>query len=179
MTAASITPARFAEFTGDGLACAGVRHVDVPEPVTLSRRNPVGTLAFVRLLREAAGHAMKVRWHGLVDLDAHARTLLGHLPPPEGDTAWSAGYRHGLCHYRRGPDFLLVTDRRFGEPATTLLLAGVEQAAFERYATVTAAAPGDEVFGRFVASGLLLALDGYALALPYRLRRWPIPCTAV
>jgi Family of unknown function (DUF5825) len=156
-----------------------VQQVEVPEPVMLSRRDPAGTLRFVQLLREAAGYAVPLRWHGVVDLEPHTRMLLSHLPAPDGDAAWSAGYRHGLCHYRRGPDFVLVTDRRFGEPATTLVLAGVELVTFERYAAVAAAAAGDEVFDRLVAAGLVLTMSGYAVALPYRLRRWPIPCTAV
>jgi hypothetical protein len=40
-------------------------------------------------------------------------------------------------------------------------------------------AVGREAVGLLVAERLVLASGGWAVALPPRIRRWPVPCTAI
>ena len=140
-------------------------------PVVLSAADPAGTVAFVRRLQDAAGQAAPIAWSGRVELD---ETLLHHLPPPAGcSAAWRDAYRPALFHYRRGPGFVLVTDHRSGTAAATTLPD-------EPFLTFATGAPiGDQDVAHLVEAGLLLRVGDHAITAPYRLRRWPIPCTAV
>jgi hypothetical protein len=154
--------------------------------------DPLATLLFLRRLRQAAGEGAALDWRagegaGLdwrVDLLAAGGRLLHHLPPPVSGpdasavAAWRAAHRPGLCHYRRGPGFLLVSDARGGAAVTTTL-AGEPAEVFTRYLDVGPAPAADPVFDRLVTLGLILPLGDLALTLPYRIRRWPIPCTSI
>jgi hypothetical protein len=147
--------------------------------------DPLATLRFLRALRQAAADCADVGWQA--DVPVAENWLLHHLPPPESAVGglsagaladWRAAYRPGLCHYRRGPGFLVVSDGRGGAPVMTTL-TGAAAEAFVRYLDVDQAPAADPVFGRLVRMGLILPLGDLALTLPYRIRRWPIPCTSV
>ena len=158
--------------TGPALHSAGVRRIEVAEQV----RTGEGVLRFIRLLREAASEGIEVTWRGALDLCASE--LLYHLPPPEGDARWRQTFRYGLCHYRVGPDFLLVSDSRRGRAVPAVLR---DQA---RIAVLNALdrperLPDGPALTALLDVGLVVRHEGVAVRLPYRLRRWPIPCTAV
>lgn len=144
--------------------------------------DPLATLRFLRRLRDAAGEGADVEWQA--ELPVADSRLLHHLPPPAGGpsgpvlAAWRAAYRPALCHYRRGPGFLLVSDGR-GGPAVTHTLTGGTAAAFVRYLDAGPAPDADPVFDCLVRLGLILRLGGLGLTLPYRIRHWPIPCTSI
>jgi Family of unknown function (DUF5825) len=144
--------------------------------------DPLATLRFLRMLREAAGEGAEVAWQA--ELGVTDTRLLHHLPPPAGAaagpplSAWRAAYRPALCHYRRGPGFLLVSDGRNG-PVVTTKLTGESAQTFLRHLDVGQAPAGDPVFDRLAGLGLILRLGDLALTLPCRLRRWPIPCTSI
>lgn len=159
--------------TGETLWQAGVREVRIPETVGADD----GILRFLRFLREAASHDIKVAWRSTGDLGCDAR-LLYHLPPPAGDPSWRSAYRYGLCHYRVGPGFLTITDQRRG-PAVSITLRGTREVQLVR--DLDRPGPSDEsaAFAGLVRSGLIISHARDALCLPYRLRRWPIPCTAI
>jgi len=142
--------------------------------------SPLATLRFLRRLREAAGDGAEVAWQA--DLPVADTRLLYHLPPPvAGPTldAWRAAYRPGLCHYRRGPGFLLVRDGRGAGPSVPeTTLTGADAAAIEQFLE-PGPDDGSVALDRLAGLGLVLRLGGLALTLPYRLRRWPIPCTSI
>lgn len=164
--------------------------------------DPLDTLEFLRVLRQAAGEGAGVEWQA--DLPVPDTRLLHHLPPPVAPyaepalplpalltsapsgpwpgggagTAWRAAYRPGLCHYRLGPGFVRVSDGR-GGPVLTTTLTGESAAALRGYLDVGPAPVADPAFDELVRLGLILPLGGLALTLPYRIRRWPIPCTSI
>jgi hypothetical protein len=159
---------------------AGVREVTITGPVALSAAEPVPSLRLLRFLREAACYGIAVRWHvGAAGLDM-GLPLLHHLPAPASPSVpgWAASYRYGLCYYRQGPDFLAVHDARF-ITVRRHLLQGQERDAFLRCSQPTIAGPLDRPLRWLVDQGLILRLGDMALSLPYRLRRWPIPCTSL
>ncbi|MGH3382634.1 MAG: DUF5825 family protein [Actinoallomurus sp.] len=159
--------------TGDLLWQAGVREVRIGEAVGADD----GILHFLRFLREAASHDIKVVWESAGDLGCDPR-LLYHLPPPAGDPAWRSAYRYGLCHYRVGPGFVTVSDQRRG-PAVPVTLREAQEIRLVRDLDRPGPAEESSAFVTLRRSGLIIGHARGALCLPYRLRRWPIPCTAI
>ncbi|MFJ9035316.1 DUF5825 family protein [Streptomyces sp. NPDC102406] len=117
--------------------------------------------------------------------------VLRHLPPPAEQpgeppelTIWRADHAYGMLYHRRGPGFITVMDRR-ERPASarfTLdhpdLLAAFD--ALHEAMPLAALAPvHQEAAELLAAERLALIVDGWAVALPPRLRRWPVPCTGI
>ncbi|MFJ8821601.1 DUF5825 family protein [Streptomyces sp. NPDC102467] len=116
---------------------------------------------------------------------------LRHLPPPAEHpeepaelTRWRTGHSYGMLYHRRGPGFITVMDRR-ERPASarfTLdhpdLLAAFD--ALHEATSLNALAPARREAAELLADErLALIVDGWAVALPPRLRRWPVPCTGI
>ncbi|AOR31601.1 hypothetical protein BFF78_11560 [Streptomyces fodineus] len=162
------------------------RRVEVAEPLDLSGADR-RTAEAVRFLRECLSQGLEVTWRatGRPSYDAG---VLRHLPPPaelpgsEGElTSWRAGYRYGALYHRRGPGFVTVLDRRERGTAVRLTLdhPGL-LAVFLRLQEPTPLHAADrEAVDLLVAERLVLAAGGWAVALPPRIRRWPVPCTAI
>jgi Family of unknown function (DUF5825) len=165
--------------TGESLYSTGVRVVHVEQCVQPGD----DILPFVWLLREAAGYGVGVTWRG--NLGHHVDPqLLHHLPPPvsgaePGLNRWRATFRYGLCYYRVGPGFLLIVDHRRTIHGATSVLRDPDEIATLRGFTCPGPAAGTAAFARLCDKGLVLRHGGAAVSLPYRLRRWPIPCTAI
>jgi hypothetical protein len=104
--------------------------------------------------------------------------LLYHLAPPAGDPSWRSAYRYGLCHYRVGPGFVTVTDQRRG-PAVPITLRETQEIRLVQDLDRPGPSEKSSAFVRLLQSGLIIGHTRDALCLPYRLRRWPIPCTAI
>lgn len=116
---------------------------------------------------------------------------LHHLPPPaqQADepielTAWREAHAYGMLYHRRGPGFVTVMDRR-ERPASarfTLdhpdLLAAFD--ALSDAAPIEELAPAHQEAAHHLADeGLALIVAGWAVTLPPRMRRWPVPCMAI
>ncbi|MFI6544964.1 DUF5825 family protein [Streptomyces prunicolor] len=191
--------------TGPGLP-EGVTHratgrrIDVAEPLRLGvggRRTAVA----VQFLRECQSHGLDTHWRTADNETADNETaggkaaydirILRHLPPPAEHPAetseltdWRARYAYGMCYHRRGPDFVSVMDRRNRPASARFTLDHPDLiAAFD---TLQAATPVDalspvhrEALDLLAAERLALVTDGWAVALPPRLRRWPVPCTGI
>jgi hypothetical protein len=179
------------------LAAWSLRPVTLPEPLEFGR-SAERDLALLRFLREATSHAVRLRWtlvgQPSFPLDTHV-----HLVPPSGGgdapsrayaARWGVGYRYGSFYYRRGPGLVVVKDVRPGvEPTRLVITDGFD--AFLRLAGDPAAA-GDagpstgsepaadaEAAAVAVEAGLACAAGAELLILPYRMRHWPVPYTAV
>jgi hypothetical protein len=142
----------------------------------------------LRLLREASAAAVPVRWDVEIGPGVPG-WILTHLPPPrradglppELLTTWRERFRYGRCYYRRGPGFVSLYDDRRDPPVRAILTDPAAIDAVERLDRPADVGSLPDAVRRAVPGlhqrGLLLAVDGHALALPWRLRRWPIPCT--
>ncbi|MFJ7150832.1 DUF5825 family protein [Streptomyces sp. NPDC100445] len=164
------------------------RRVEPAGPLDLSGSGR-GTAEAVRFLRECQGLGLRVDWRA-AGTPSYDPALLHHLPPPTRPSPdheparWRAAYGHGVLYHRRGPDFVAVLDRRERGTAVRLTLDHpVLVATFLRLldpTPVDALDPaGREALGLLTAERLVLAAGGWALALPPRIRRWPVPCTAI
>ncbi|ANP50097.1 hypothetical protein J2Z21_001199 [Streptomyces griseochromogenes] len=165
------------------------RRVDVPGPLDLGGQGR-RTAEAVRFLRECAGLGLRVSWRaqGRPSYDLRA---LRHLPPPtelpgchEDLASWRSGHGYGTLYHRRGPGFVTVMDRREPGAAARLTLDHPDLlAAFDRLLDPTPLAAldptGREAAGLLAAERLALVSGGWAVALPPRIRRWPVPCTAI
>lgn len=171
----------------------GARGFRLRDAVRLSGDEPRATLAFVRLLRDAASFGVPVAWHGIIDEGLDARLLI-HLAPPgpvpgEQTSVNLAEWRHfhqpGLCYYRLGPGFAFIKDVRWeGEHAARYRfeLEGIERIVAELETVADSATLADDAKGALedlTTEHLALQLGGLATLLPYRMRRWPVPALEI
>jgi Family of unknown function (DUF5825) len=176
------------------LLAAGHQDVTIGAPVAFGA-GPQADVELVRFLRESASWLLRLRWQ-LAAPPAVDAAVLAHLPPPAAPPAaasgpaahyaraWRAGYGFGHCYYRLGPDFVAIVDVREPASAARFVLDG--QAPAEAFAQLAGAVylPGAapltvQLADQLDEAGLLLHRDDWATLLPFRLRRWPVPCTAV
>ncbi|WP_203643694.1 DUF5825 family protein [Streptomyces sp. SID14478] len=120
-----------------------------------------------------------------------ALRALRHLPPPAPHadepaewTSWRDDHAVGMLYQRRGPGFVTVMDRRERPRSARFTLDHPDLlAAFDALQEATPLDALDAVHreGAALLAGERLALivDGWAVALPARLRRWPVPCTGI
>lgn len=149
------------------------------------------TMTFIAFLQTCLAQNVEVRWTALVSggLDT---SPLHHLwppttidgAPPEQLHAWRATFRYGLCYFRQGPDFILVKDARIAAAQVHLVIDHPDLlAAFlaghtpQRHSTLTATQR--EAVGVLSEENLVYRLDDLLLTLPTRMRRWPVPFSAV
>ncbi|MFB6614754.1 DUF5825 family protein [Streptomyces sp. NPDC056367] len=164
--------------------------VDEPLPLGAGGR---GAAEAVRFLRDCQSQAVAVRWVPDRDALPFDTGLLHHLPPPvswggsgsSGEpAAWRSRYAYGLLYHRRGPDFVTVMDRR--DPAASARFTLERPALLAAFLAVQEPTALDALDAAHRAAVSLLAderlvlvTQGWAVALPPRLRRWPVPCTSV
>ncbi|MCX5203485.1 DUF5825 family protein [Streptomyces sp. NBC_00237] len=163
--------------------------VDEPLPLGAGGR---ATADAVRFLRECQSQARPVRWEPDTDALPFDTGLLHHLPPPaspstlsdEAAALWRSRYAYGLLYHRRGPDFVTVLDRR--DPSASARFTLDEPALLAAFLTVQDVTALDtldraqhEAVSVLADERLVLVTRGWAVALPPRLRRWPVPCTSI
>jgi hypothetical protein len=177
-------------------------HVDVPLRLDGAGRETAVTVQF---LRECQSRRLRTHWElahadrprgddppGTHDLP-NAR-MLHHLPPPVerpgepgGLRTWRTSYAAfpaGMLYHRRGPDIITVMDRRERPASARFTLDHPDLLA--TFATVQEpTALGElgtvqrEAVDLLAAERLALVAGGWAVALPPRLHRWPVPCTGI
>ncbi|MFB8038758.1 DUF5825 family protein [Streptomyces sp. NPDC056004] len=175
------------------------RLVTVDEPLRLGAGGRPAAEA-VQFLRECQSHDLVVRWLPVTDDPlftgpahevADTAGLLRHLPapgplpgePPEL-TTWRDRHAYGQLYHRRGPDFVTVMDRREPSAAARFTIDDPDLlATFRTVQDPTAVAElsaiGREAVELLVAERLARVTDGWVVALPPRIRRWPVPCTDI
>ncbi|MGQ5639113.1 MULTISPECIES: DUF5825 family protein [unclassified Streptomyces] len=162
------------------------READVARALDLSGMGRA-TAEAVRFLRECESRGLRVTWRA-AGSPSYDPGLLHHLPPPlelpghEGELAnWRAAYSYGSLHHRRGPGFVTVLDRRQRGTAVRLTLdhPGLLAAFLRLQEPAPLDAVDPEALTLLTAERLVLAAGGWAVALPPRIRRWPVPCTAI
>jgi Family of unknown function (DUF5825) len=194
---AAMTPGWFRE-----RGCCAVRLIQ-PVSFGTGTANAEFEVRFIRFLRESLSCLLTVKWSlglaGSIDVGA-----VCHLPPPTARAAgmaglaalagrrsdqpqadqWRAEYGFGHCFYRVGPGFIHVVDVRDADDAARFLLddpATVEAFGLLADAVQLSALPplARELADQLEDARLLFRIGDWATLLPYRLRRWPMPCTAV
>jgi hypothetical protein len=147
-------------------------------------------LRLLHRLREATSHAVRLDWTlaGRPGFPLHTHVHL--VPPSRGvdDAAcayareWRAGYRYAAFYYRQGPEFVSIKDIRTGGDASRMLIEGEDAAGFLRMAATTRTGDLTGAVRAMLADaeefGLVLRAGDAHLALPYRMRNWPIPAVA-
>lgn len=176
------------------LLARGVRDVVVHDAVTFGA-DPETDVRLVRFLRESASCLLRLDWP-LATPGPVGAGMLAHLPPPRppGPGAdeqtssyvreWRINYGFGRCYYRVGPGFISIVDVR--DPASAARFVLDEPAAVDAFGVLTGAvrlagatAVAAELASQLEEAGLLLRAGGWATVLPFRLNRWPVPCTVV
>jgi Family of unknown function (DUF5825) len=181
--AGPLTAPVLAGMAPSGFRERGCRAVSLAQPVSFGA-DAEFDVGFIRFLREALSCLLTVEWTmaaaGSLDLGA-----LYHLPPPAaGADRWRREYGFGHCFYRVGPGFIHVVDVREADDAARFLLD--DQATVEAFGLLTGAVQlsglpplAAELADQLDQARLLLRIGDWATLLPYRLQRWPMPCTAV
>lgn len=145
-------------------------------------------LAWLETIRDMTACAVPVQWTSGAGMAALA-PLLSHIVPPSNPgppqiEAWRKAHRYGTCFWRSGPGFVTITDRRDETDSHQFVLETPDYLeVFTAAETVTdrerLAALGDEALRELEANRLILSLEGWSLALPFRMRHWPVPFTAI
>ncbi|MCI3935335.1 DUF5825 family protein [Streptomyces sp. AN091965] len=163
----------------------GARRVRLPAPVDLTAAtDPAAALHRLSLVRDLTARAVMVEWELLLDPDAgDSWRVLSHLQPPaalHGPTdaeaslrTWRRGHYLCKCLWRKGPGFIQIRDRRWGE----LRRFTADE---PEYATaidlLDHGAPADsvpqEALDDFRGEKLVLDVGPYAWWIPYRVSRW-------
>ncbi|MFJ2730766.1 DUF5825 family protein [Streptomyces collinus] len=172
----------------DRLWAMGARRAELDAAVDLATPGPAAARAALErlsLVRDLTAQAVLVDW----DLDLPADRadqlwkVLSHLQPPrtltgpaDADTALHAWRtRHYLCKliWRRGPGFLQIRDRRWGDlrrftaddPRYPTAIARLDRGVH------SADVPAD-ILEELASEHLVLRADDLAWWLPYRVTRW-------
>ncbi len=172
------------------LVAAGYELLVVDGPVPAGR-DLDEDLRLLRFLREATCWTLRMDWtlggRPLVE----PRDLVHLVPPSDGAgsdaeacaAAWRAEYRYGLYYYRQGPGFVTVKDVRPGGTTVHLTIDEDSAAQFRALAdaTVVDGLDADTMAALDDAVDYGLALRGREamVLLPFRMRRWPVPYSAI
>lgn len=142
-------------------------------------------LEFVRTLRDHTARAQPLSWRGDLSGLPDPRILYHLSPPTEADPSadldtWRKTHRYGLLHVRRGPGFVVVHDSRPGAARSEIVVDTPESGSLlDHYDSPrplpAAGHPSCSAVQDLLRDGLLLALGGLAVALPYRRHRFPLP----
>ncbi|MCK1823382.1 DUF5825 family protein [Streptomyces sp. XM83C] len=179
------------EVTGqacDGLWRLGARRVALHEPVDLTVSGDAGARRAVDLLclvRELTARAVLVDWELRLpgEEGADQWRLLSHLHPPlriEGvpdaeEALYTWRTQHYLCKFvwRRGPGFVQIRDRRWGELRRFTADEPEYQAAIEAldFGTDHRDVP-PAVLADLAGELLVLRVGDLGWWLPYRVNRW-------
>jgi hypothetical protein len=169
------------------LDSAGAKLVELDEIVGTGGEAP--GLWALSVVRELTARAIDVLWTLDGDLLAGADWRdFSHLAPPREITgvdplvlaAWRRSHYVGRCMYRNGPGFLEVRDRRRDELRGFVLDEPDYVTAVARLADVDGdRAVPSHVRADFVEERLLVPVGQRYWWAPYRLRRWPLPCSGV
>ena len=160
---------------------------------------------FIAFLRTALTEGVEVRWNARItgtstiaatgsSTSTLDTTPLHHLwppttiavagHPPEPPRAWRAAFKYGLCYFRRGPGFILVKDNRIADRHVHLTiehpdLMATFLAACDPMRDSALTATQREAVSVLCRENLVYRLDDLLLTLPIRMRRWPVPFSAV
>ncbi|QGV77109.1 DUF5825 family protein [Streptomyces ficellus] len=172
----------------DRLWGLGARRVRLPDPVDLSGEPDPGRAASavgaLSLVRDLTARAVLVEWDLRLDpADGDGWQALSHLQPPrrlegpagadEALRSWRRGHYLCKCLWRKGPGFVQIRDRRWGELRRFTADEPEYAEAIERLAH---GAPADSVpravLDDFRGEALVLDVGPLAWWLPYRISRW-------
>lgn len=168
----------------------GVTALHCAEPVEFGRDDEAD-VRFIRFLRLAAAANVEISWtlSGIPGLEP---SFLRHLQPPKDAVSddnsvadgWRSSYRFGCCYYRRGPGVIIVVDTRDEDASFKFALD--DPAAVNAYCTLAEAvsvpgqpAPVAEMLALLQKESLIFRRGSWATILPARMKRWPVPYTAV
>jgi hypothetical protein len=147
-------------------------------------------LRWLELIRDFTACGVHVRWSAR-HIDPDLLSKLPHLAPPqmiesaaESVGLWKARHVFGMFHWRLGPGFATLIDKRHPEFGNEYVLDDPHTYAIFRQARKTSLRKTLEdidtgALERLESENILLTLSGWSLALPYRMTHWPVPYTAV
>ncbi|MFI2205621.1 DUF5825 family protein [Streptomyces sp. NPDC020192] len=172
----------------DRLWQLGARRVRLPGTIDLTAGADPGqaaeTVAGLSLIRDLTARAVLVEWDlRLPTAPADAWQALSHLQPPrriEGPTgadealrAWQQGHYLCKCLWRKGPGFVQIRDRRWGELRRFTADEPDYEDTIERltYGAPATSVPA-AVLDDFRTEKLVLDIGPLSWWLPYRISRW-------
>lgn len=170
---------------------AGVLCIQPLFPIELVTSAPLETLRFVTFLRNAIANDVDVLWQS-ERLDLAIVPSLVHLPPPSVASneagsirSWRTNFGLGLLFWRSGPGFIVVRDLRDPEDSAVFTLD--DPVIVDMFHLLTephessaiGASDRNHAGDQLVEQGLALKLGPYLVELPYRLKKWPIPCATI
>jgi hypothetical protein len=186
----TVAPAVEVTCLPETLACPDGQVVRVIEPVVFGTGIDED-LRLLRLLQDVTSRTVRLDWvisgQPLVALRDRV-----HLVPPSTSVgqethtdlaAWRSGYRYGAFYYRVGPGFVTVKDIRPDGEHARFTIDGPSCTAFLALANAHRIDELDDTLTEALQDardlGLAVRGDAEFLVLPLRMRRWPVPYSAV
>jgi hypothetical protein len=172
------------------LDAAGAKLVEIDEVIAADAvSGGAHHLWLLSVVRELTARAIDVSWVLGADVLTEAGwRAFSHLVPPReilgADplvlASWRQRHYIGRCMYRKGPGFLQIRDRRWDELRSLVL----DEPAYLAAVAGLADLGGDQAVPRrvrdaFIEERLLVPVGERYWWAPYRLRRWPLPCSEV
>lgn len=134
------------------------------------------SVTWLAFLRDLASCGVEVLWTCAED-SVVPEAVFRHLPPPQGR---SRDFRFGTFYWRFGPDFVTIRDSRDEGVRLFILDDTDSRETFLRSVDgVERKSVAKEAAERLLKEGLIAELGDWLLALPYRMRHWPVPFRAV
>jgi len=169
----------------DQLRRAGLRVVTITGTVNRDGSDGADAVAALRLVRECTAQHLPVHWEmnqgSISDLDSLSslfppRALQGRQPMEP----WRSKFKFDRLYWRSGPGFVQVCDTR-GNTRDVYKLRTPEL--IEAFKGMLDGRPvsGSQLrhIDLLCQEKLAVIVGGWTLALPYRMRTWPIPCNTV
>lgn len=171
------------------LVDSGCRRLELADSVDADF-NSATSVQTMHLIRDATGFGLRVNW-SMATAPIDVRPLT-HLFPPvssfdstgtETVELWRDAYSFGICFFRVGPSFIAIKDIR---PTVEAARMVIEEPYFRSFLELAewdtvGKFPGDStaIVDDLVKVGLCHIGRAGMMVLPYRMRQWPIPFSAI
>lgn len=182
-------PEQWSDLEGVEASCReGLSSVFVDGKIDLGAPNGA---SWVRVLRDLFACHVHVDWRvaSMKTLPKHAPQTLSHLPPPLPDgTAdvdiWRHKHTFGSLYWRRGPSYIQIKDKRNGfvqiitlddVPSLDVFNACITGMPVHESGSAERSLP----LKQLQDLGVVLKLNDCFVALPFRMKHWPVPVTSV
>jgi hypothetical protein len=171
------------------LVSSGCRRLELADSVDADF-NSVTSVQMMHLIRDATGFGLQINW-SMATAPADINNFT-HLFPPSGGfdstgkeiaELWRDAYSFGTCFFRVGPSFIALKDVRRTVEAARMVIeepyfrSFLELAEWDTIGKLPAGSTA--IVDDLVKVGLCHLGRAGMMVLPYRMREWPIPFSAI
>jgi hypothetical protein len=163
----------------------GITTISIPRPLKF-RANSIESFLWIKFIRDFSAYERKIEWQLELSEEIPYEKFMAFPPPgalftdAKGLSEWTTNYRRDLFYWRRGPNFVSIKDARAFPPRVLTTDKAETFTTFLQCVSGLPKASADaDAIDELLSEGLVIMVGGMYLALPHRIRRWPVPCSAI